>query len=269
MLYNYVSYYHVIFTFTWLQGKCLKRAPQEIWTDPIPLALPWPIIFKWTLFMTIYLKHLWCARAHDVSYPQKIETVVSLRRPYICFCKGASALGFFIYTLISICMYVYIDPNCTPYWAFISATWVPDVNLFCSGTFHKIICGIKVIDGTVVRIGMEGILVLIVKCEKLVLKSLQKPQCNRGKRKSSCLQQEVVTICSFAEGLFPLRLTVTDNGGHYFLIRHLVHWWHSERLLFQLLLVSYNYSTSCVRNIELKVFYKSSRCYVVTVLLRM
>lgn len=42
------------------------------------------------------------------------------------------------------------------------------------------------IDGTVVCIGVEGILVLIVKCEKLVLRSLQKPHCvTEGKGKAA------------------------------------------------------------------------------------
>lgn len=42
----------------------------------------------------------------------------------------------------------------------------------------------KIIDGTVVCIYMEGILILIIKSERLVFQSLQKPHwCNREKEK--------------------------------------------------------------------------------------
>jgi len=55
----------------------------------------------------------------------------------------------------------------------------------------------KMINFTVVCIYMEGI--LIIKSEKLVFQSLQKPHCcNRGKRKTHCLQQKVFTVYCFA-----------------------------------------------------------------------
>ena len=72
----------------------------------------------------------------------------------------------------------------------ISTIHVPDINLFCFGTLHKRIYIMKIIDHTVGCIYMEGILILIIKSEKLVFQSSQKPHCcNRGQRKNSCLQQ--------------------------------------------------------------------------------
>lgn len=57
----------------------------------------------------------------------------------------------------------------------------------------------KIIDGTVLCIYMECILILMIKSEKLVFQSLQKPHpCNKGKRKNSCLQQKVLTVYFFA-----------------------------------------------------------------------
>lgn len=126
----------------------------------------------------------------------------------MCFWKETSASGFFfVYALVSICTFIYLDFSYAIYQADVSKVHVSDINLLCFGTINKTISSENYGLHSCVYL---GILILIINSEKLVVQNLQKPHCcNWGKRKTSLFEQKVLTISFFAQGLFPLQLTVT------------------------------------------------------------
>lgn len=125
----------------------------------------------------------------------------------MCFWKESSASGFFVYILISICTFIYLDFSYAICQAGISNVHVSDINLFCFGTMNKTISSENYGWHSCVYL---GILISIIKSEKLVVQNLQKPHCcNLREKENKLLQQKVLTISFFAQGLFPLQLTVT------------------------------------------------------------
>lgn len=76
------------------------------------------------------------------------------RKVVYVFLKGNLCIRLFVYTLISICMFICLDFSYTIYQACISNVYVIDINLaqLCFGTIHKTIYMMKIMDDIVVCI---------------------------------------------------------------------------------------------------------------------